>query len=60
MKTYTVTLIPDPENPEELILPLPEEMLAEAGWKTGDTIRWIDNQDGTWSMVKQDVDTDIK
>jgi hypothetical protein len=22
------------------------------GWKTGDTIDWHDNKDGTWSLLK--------
>lgn len=34
----------------EMILPLSEEILKETGWKIGDTIEWIDNKDGSWSM----------
>lgn len=35
------------------ILPLPEDMLQEVGWKEGDVIEWIDNKDGSWSMRKK-------
>lgn len=37
-----------------LILPLSDELCAEAGWKIGDTIEWIDNGDGSWSLRKME------
>lgn len=55
MKNWTITLEEDPDNPGELILPFPEDFLAEVGWKTGDTIEWIDNKNGTWSMKKKET-----
>jgi hypothetical protein len=48
----TVTLI---EDGEDLILPLPANILAETGWLEGDTIRWTDNNDGSWTMSKVEV-----
>jgi hypothetical protein len=48
----TVTLI---EDGEDLILPLPANILAETGWLEGDTIRWADNNDGSWTMSKVEV-----
>ena len=36
----------------DLILPLGDALCAELGWKVGDTIQWIDNGDGSWSMKK--------
>lgn len=36
-----------------LILPLSEELLKEVGWKIGDTIKWTDNEDGSWTMTKK-------
>lgn len=53
MKRYVVE-VQEGESGEP-ILPLPEEMLQEAGWKEGDTIVWKDNKDGTWSMTKKEV-----
>jgi len=37
----------------ELILPLGEDFCQELGWEVGDSIDWIENDDGTWSLVKQ-------
>ena len=50
--SYLVTLEEDPET-GDLILPLPEKLMEETGWKTGDTLDWKDNGDGTFSMTKQ-------
>ena len=48
-KTWTISLEEDPET-GDLILPLNDDILAETGWKTGDSIDWIDNKDGSWTM----------
>jgi hypothetical protein len=55
-KTYTVTLEEDPAT-GELVLPFTNEMLDQVGWKEGDTLEWIDNQDGSWGLVKQANET---
>jgi hypothetical protein len=36
----------------ELYIELDDQALEAAGLKTGDTVRWIDNGDGSWSIVK--------
>ena len=51
MKTRTVQVIEDPNNPEELLLDLGTELCAELGWAVGDTVQWIDNKDGTWQIT---------
>lgn len=43
----------------ELILPLSDELCAEAGWKIGDTLEWIDNEDGTWTLRKKEMKTEL-
>jgi len=48
-KSWTVTLQEDPET-GDLILPFNDEILNELGWKDGDTLEWIDNKDGSWSL----------
>jgi len=53
-KTWTVTVEEDAST-GDLILPLPEDLLKEQGWKEGDTLQWIDNQNGTWSLQKKHV-----
>ena len=39
MSKYTVSLEEDPET-GELILPIPDELLAEIGWNLGDELVW--------------------
>ena len=50
-KSWTINLEEDPET-GDLILPLNDDILEQTGWKTGDTIDWIDNKDGSWTMKK--------
>ena len=52
MTNWTITLEENPDNPEEVILPFPDDLLTEAGWAEGDTLKWIDNQDGTFILEK--------
>ena len=52
-KTWTVTLEEDSES-GDLILPFTNEMLEEVGWKEGDVLEWIDNKNGSWSLVKKE------
>ena len=47
MKT---TLIVDDDG----IITFPDEMMKTLGWKEGDVLQWIDNQDGSFSLVKPD------
>ena len=37
----------------EKLIELPEDLLAEAGWKEGDELVWSDNKDGSWSLNKK-------
>jgi hypothetical protein len=39
----------------DLILPLPEELLKEVGWKTDDVLTWTDNEDGTYTLSKRET-----
>jgi hypothetical protein len=48
-----VTTEEDPET-GDLILPLPEDLLAMQGWKTGDTLSWDEGKDGTWILSKKE------
>lgn len=49
-----VTLEQDAEG--NLVLPISDEMMAELGWKIGDTINWNDNEDGSWTMSKRETE----
>lgn len=49
----SATVKEDPET-KELYLEFDDELMAKVGWKVGDSIEWIDNKDGTWSLKKVD------
>jgi hypothetical protein len=59
MTRWTITLEEADDGSGDLVMPLPQDLLDGAGWKEGDTIKWIDNNNGTWSMKKVEV-TDNK
>lgn len=46
----TIELIEDENG--ELILPLDDEIFADLDWKVGDTVKWTDNGDGSWTITK--------
>ena len=50
---FTRTIIQNPDNPEEALLDLGTELCDQMGWKEGDTLEWVDNQNGTWLLRKQ-------
>ena len=37
---------------ENGILTFPDELLKKTGWKEGDVLEWIDNNDGSLTLVK--------
>ena len=51
--SWTVTTEQDPAT-GDLILPLPEDLLAMQGWKTGDTLEWEEQADGSWHISKKE------
>jgi hypothetical protein len=50
--SWTVTVEEAEDGSEDLVMPLPQEMLDQVGWIEGDTLEWIDNKDGSWSIQK--------
>jgi len=50
--TYTVTL--EEEN-DDLLLPIPEEMMVQLGWDEGDLLEWI-LEDDCIKLVKVEED----
>jgi hypothetical protein len=54
MNKWTIIVEEDKET-GELLLPFSDELLEQVGWKIGDTIEWIDNKDGTWTMRKNNI-----
>ena len=55
MVTHTRIVMENPENPEELILDLGEEICGPLGWVEGDTIVWTDMGNGSWQLTKQQM-----
>lgn len=52
-KSWTLEVKEDPEN-GDAILEFPDDLMQEAGWKEGDTLEWIDNKDGSYTMKKKE------
>jgi hypothetical protein len=50
---HTVQVIEDPDHPGELLLDLGLELCAELEWQAGDTVEWIDQEDGSWILKKK-------
>ena len=50
--SFVRVLKEDPEFPGEFMLDLGDDLVNQLGWKIGDTVTWIDNKDGTWTLTK--------
>jgi len=53
MTKFTVAVVYD-EDTQDYVLPLPDDLLQDLKWNIGDTLVWIDNQDGTITVKKKD------
>jgi hypothetical protein len=51
--SWSITIEEDPET-GDLILPLPQDLLNLQGWHEGDILEWVDNKNGSWSLVKSE------
>lgn len=51
--SWTLEVKEDPES-GDLLLEFPPELLEMQNWKEGDTLLWVDNKDGSWSITKSD------
>lgn len=54
MKRYTLPVNFD-EQTEDYFIQLPEDLLEETGWKTGDTLKWEEKDDGTITLSKKET-----
>jgi len=55
----TVSVIYDEET-DDYILPLGNDVCDEMGWQVGDTIKWQDNGDGSYTLTKVTDDTGLE
>jgi len=58
-KMWTVHVEQDAET-GDLILPLPEDLLAMQGWTTGDTLIWDEGKNGAWMLSKKENEVKTK
>lgn len=52
----TLTVHEDPQS-GDLYLQFTDDLLEKLGWEPGDSLAWIDNEDGTWTLKKHDAST---
>jgi len=52
LKTWTITVQEDPDDPEGAVLQFPDDMMESLRWKEGDTLNWDDQGDGTAILTK--------
>lgn len=50
--TYTAPIEVDSDG--DLILVFPDELLAAMDWNEGDTLLWTQNDDGTWTLKRNE------
>lgn len=55
-KSWVITLEEADDGSGDLVLPLTDEIMESAGWKTGDTLIWTDLKNGSWSLKRKDDD----
>ena len=55
MKSWTLNVEETDDGSGDAILTFPPELLEQAGWKEGDTLKWIDQKDGSWLLKKVDA-----
>jgi bifunctional DNA-binding transcriptional regulator/antitoxin component of YhaV-PrlF toxin-antitoxin module len=55
LETITVTL---EQDGDDVILPLPQEVLEHLDVQEGDVLEWLDNGDGSWTLIKAQYDSD--
>jgi hypothetical protein len=38
---------------KELFIEFPPDAINQVGWDIGDTLEWVDNEDGSWNISKK-------
>ena len=55
-KRWVTTTFADPDDPESLLIEFSDEMLESVGWKPGDILEWIIEDDGNIILRKKATD----
>lgn len=53
-RRWVVDVQEDPATGDAMIQ-FPEEFLEITGWGEGDLLEWVDNKDGSWTLIKKDA-----
>lgn len=56
---WTIALEEADDGSGDMVLPLGNEICDQLGWKTGDTVEWIDNHDGSWILRKKEMEKEL-
>lgn len=56
MTTVFTTEVKYNADEDDYYIEFKDEVISELGWNTGDTLEWIDNQDGSFTLRKKDND----
>jgi len=59
MKKWILNIETD-ESTGDSIIKFPPDLLAESGWKEGDHLHWLDQGDGSYQLIKEDLTTFVK
>lgn len=53
-KTWTVK-VQELEGTDDFFIEIPDEIVKLAGFNPGDTIEWIPNEDGTYTLISENL-----
>lgn len=59
MKSWILNVEED-SNTGDCVIKFPPDLMEESGWKEGDFINWIDQGDGSYMLIKEDLTTFVK
>lgn len=51
-RTFYEVIVQKDDESDDLLIPLPPDMLKKLGWKPGDTIDWSIDANGRWVIKK--------
>lgn len=58
MKTFTA-IVEEDLTTGDSIIPLSNDVINELGWQIGDTLSWTDNKDGSFTLHRKQIETEL-
>lgn len=59
IKHYIAYVVENPDEPDELLLDLGQEICESLGWRPGDALTWQDQGNGTWVVTRKQDDSAV-